>query len=87
MLIFYKKSIERYIMIANDIVDIVQGLVSSKEIVPPFEITLPSTTSLNEQYIDEVSDLSLGEKLLKIKDVKSVKVGKGSGVSISHYEG
>jgi len=79
-------------MLANYIVDAAEGLVTAMAsvctIVPPFTIVAPSGTNLKQQYVDGQDDLgTLEERLLRIENVKHVRVGDNKGLSIEHFEG
>lgn len=74
-------------MSGNDIVDVAQGLVLAKPVEPPFCLFVPEGTNLKEQFKDGIDDLgTLEERLLRIKDVKAVRIGTNAGVSITHFE-
>lgn len=85
-------------MTQTDIVDVAEGLVLAmrgeavlggvKLVQAPFVIVVPNSTNLDQQYMDGQDDLgTLKERLLRIKDVKDVRVSRGTGVSIEHFEG
>jgi hypothetical protein len=76
-------------MSAQIIVELVVGLLQSEHTVkPPFVVVLPTGTSLMTQYIDGgPNDRSLGEVILHLPNVRTVRVGSDVGIHLEHHEG